>query len=207
MKAAAGIQAEQIEELLPQTQCRMCGFDGCKPYAEAVAAGRSGINRCPPGGDETIRELARLTGIPYEPLDPDCGAPTQPAIAVIDEAVCIGCTLCIQACPVDAIVGASKRMHTVIAGECAGCGLCVPPCPVDCIAMATTAAAPAGAARRERAHHYRTRHIARAARIERERSERQAAERKKAAENRKRATIERAMQRARQRLQDRQTKS
>jgi len=124
-----------IDALLPQTQCRRCGYDGCKPYAEAIAAGDA-INRCPPGGDAVIVALSILTGRPAVPLDPAHGVNMAFAIARIDEAWCIGCTLCIDACPVDAIVGAAKRMHTVLPALCTGCELCLPPCPVDCIDMA-----------------------------------------------------------------------
>lgn len=127
--------ADDIDRLLPQTQCERCGYAGCRPYAEAIAGGRADINRCPPGGDAVIAALAELLGREPRPLDKECGAPMEPAVAVIDEAVCIGCTRCIQACPVDAIVGAAKQMHTVIASECSGCELCLPPCPVDCIDM------------------------------------------------------------------------
>jgi len=129
--------ADRIEALLPQTQCRRCGYAACRPYAEAVAAGTAGINRCPPGGDETVVALAALTGSPVGPIDPTCGEPGPLHIARIEEGACIGCTLCIAACPVDAIVGAPKRMHAVLASACTGCGLCVPPCPVDCIVMET----------------------------------------------------------------------
>ncbi|HEY2817795.1 MAG TPA: RnfABCDGE type electron transport complex subunit B [Casimicrobiaceae bacterium] len=131
--------ADRIEALLPQTQCRRCGYAACRPYAEAVAGGTANINRCPPGGDETIVAIAALTGSPVEPIEPTCGEAGPLQIARIDEAACIGCTLCIAACPVDAIVGASKRMHAVLASACTGCGLCVPPCPVDCIVMETVA--------------------------------------------------------------------
>src|SRR5262245_26583687 len=127
--------AQRIDAVLPQTQCTQCGYAGCKPYALAVAAGEAAINRCPPGGDDVIRKIARLTARPYLPLDETCGIHKPRQIAVIDEARCIGCTLCIQACPVDAIVGAPKLMHTVIDAECTGCELCLPPCPVDCIAL------------------------------------------------------------------------
>jgi len=126
--------ADRIDAMLPQTQCRRCGYDACRPYAEAVANGAP-IDRCPPGGDVAIAWLAALTGQPVVPLDPACGEPGPLRVARIDEATCIGCTLCIDACPVDAIVGAAKRMHTVLAAVCTGCELCVAPCPVDCISM------------------------------------------------------------------------
>ncbi len=126
----------RINDLLPQTQCRRCTFEGCKPYATAIARGEAGINQCPPGGDETARALAALLMREPQPVDPKFGImPAQPAVAWIDEPACIGCAKCIQACPVDAIVGAAKFMHTVIASECTGCELCIPPCPVDCIEM------------------------------------------------------------------------
>ncbi|MBS0432505.1 MAG: RnfABCDGE type electron transport complex subunit B [Proteobacteria bacterium] len=127
--------AARIDAVLPQTQCTRCGYPACRPYAEAVAHGEAAINRCPPGGDAGVRALAALTGRPVLPLDPQCGAEMPPAVAVIDEDACIGCTKCIAACPVDAIVGAAKLMHTVIPQFCTGCELCIPPCPVDCIAM------------------------------------------------------------------------
>lgn len=127
--------AGRIDAVLPQTQCRQCGYDGCRPYAEAIAALDAGIDRCPPGGDAGIAKLSAVTGRPVVPLDPSRGVPKPLALAVIDEALCIGCTLCIAACPVDAIVGAAKRMHDVVADLCTGCELCVPRCPVDCIAM------------------------------------------------------------------------
>jgi len=126
---------EQIDALLPQTQCTQCGYQGCLPYAQAIAEQGEAINRCPPGGQEGIKALAQLLSRPEPELDTTCGPHTALYLAVIDEAHCIGCTLCIQACPVDAIVGANKLMHTVIADQCTGCGLCVPPCPVDCIDM------------------------------------------------------------------------
>ncbi len=131
--------ATRIDAALPQTQCRRCGYEGCRPYAEAIARGEVGINRCPPGGAEGVRTLARITGRPVVPLDPECGEEAPPRVAFIDEDVCIGCTKCIQACPVDAIVGANKLMHTVVADLCTGCELCVAPCPVDCIAMLPSA--------------------------------------------------------------------
>lgn len=126
---------DQIDRILPQTQCAQCGFPGCRPYAEAIAAGEADINQCPPGGEAGIRALADLLGREPKPLNPENGEEKQAAVALIDENVCIGCTLCIQACPVDAILGASKQMHTVIEAECTGCELCLPPCPVDCIDM------------------------------------------------------------------------
>lgn len=126
---------EKIDAVLPQTQCGQCGFPGCKPYAEAIAAGDADINQCPPGGEEGVRKLAELLGADPKPLNPKHGTQKPKAVAFIDERLCIGCTLCIQACPVDAIVGAAKHMHTVIASECTGCELCVAPCPVDCISM------------------------------------------------------------------------
>ncbi|MBE0483498.1 MAG: electron transport complex subunit RsxB [Bacterioplanes sp.] len=126
---------DQINQLLPQTQCGQCSYPGCKPYAEAIANGEK-INKCPPGGESTIQALADLLGVEPEPLDAEHGAEKAvPTVAFIREDECIGCTKCIQACPVDAILGAAKQMHTVIADECTGCDLCVEPCPVDCIDM------------------------------------------------------------------------
>jgi len=126
---------DQINALLPQTQCGKCGYQGCRPYAEAMAAGAADINRCPPGGEEGILALANFMGVEPKPLDPGCGEHKARAVAVIVEADCIGCAKCLSACPVDAILGAAKQMHTVIASECTGCELCIAPCPVDCIAM------------------------------------------------------------------------
>jgi len=127
---------DRIDALLPQTQCGQCGHPGCRPYAEAMAADEEDINRCPPGGEATIIALADLLGKEPKPLDPEAGEEKpEPTVAVIDENICIGCTLCIQACPVDAILGAAKLMHTVIEDECTGCELCIPPCPVECITM------------------------------------------------------------------------
>ena len=126
---------DQIEAVLPQTQCGQCNYPGCRPYAEAIASGEADINQCPPGGEAGIIALADLLGVESKPLNPDNGKEKPKALAVIDETVCIGCTLCIQACPVDAILGASRFMHTVIQTECTGCELCLPPCPVDCIDM------------------------------------------------------------------------
>jgi len=126
---------EEINKILPQTQCGQCGFAGCHPYAEAIAERSADINRCPPGGERNIRRLADLLGVEFKPLSDEVAEPKPKSLAVIEESLCIGCTLCIQACPVDAILGASKQMHTVIASECTGCELCLPPCPVDCIRM------------------------------------------------------------------------
>lgn len=127
---------EQIDALLPQTQCGQCSYPGCRPYDEAIASGEEKINKCPPGGESTIAAIADLLGVDPEPLDAEHGTEKDvPLVAVIREEECIGCTKCIQACPVDAILGAAKQMHTVIADECTGCDLCVEPCPVDCIDM------------------------------------------------------------------------
>ncbi|MFM8339691.1 MAG: electron transport complex subunit RsxB [Fluviibacter sp.] len=130
---------EKIDSILPQTQCGQCGFPGCKPYAEAIASGAADINQCPPGGDENIHKLAELLGKEYKPLSEEHGVEKPKQVAIIDENICIGCTLCIQACPVDAIVGAAKQMHTIAEDLCTGCELCVPPCPVECISMVTVA--------------------------------------------------------------------
>ena len=126
---------EKIEAILPQTQCGQCSYPGCKPYAEAIAKGEADINQCPPGGEEGVKKLADLLGVEPKSLDESHGTPKPKSVAFIDEQICIGCTLCIQACPVDAIAGAAKQMHTIIASECTGCELCLPPCPVDCISM------------------------------------------------------------------------
>jgi electron transport complex protein RnfB len=126
---------EQIDDLLPQTQCTQCGFAGCLPYAEAIAGGEAGIDRCPPGGDAGIAALAALLDRAIVPLDASRGPHRPHRVAVIDEAECIGCAKCLKACPTDAIIGANKLMHSVIAALCTGCDLCIPPCPVDCIQM------------------------------------------------------------------------
>jgi Na+-translocating ferredoxin:NAD+ oxidoreductase subunit B len=130
---------DQIDALLPQTQCQRCGYTACRPYAKAIAEGLAAINRCPPGGRAGIAKLAAVTGQPQIPLDPKCGAEGPLQRAVIDATRCIGCTLCIAACPVDAIVGGFKFLHEVIDDDCTGCGLCLPPCPVDCITMISPA--------------------------------------------------------------------
>lgn len=127
--------ADRIDDLLPQTQCGQCGYPGCRPYAEAIANRHADINQCPPGGMRGVRALAELLGRDATALNPANGIEKTRAIALIDEAVCIGCTKCIQACPVDAIIGAAKLMHTILTDECTGCELCIPPCPVDCITL------------------------------------------------------------------------
>ncbi len=172
-------QVDAIDALLPQTQCTRCGFQGCRPYAEALALGTTEINRCPPGGAATIEALAQLLARPVLPLDPACGVQTPPRVAFIDEQLCIGCARCLPPCPVDAIVGAQRQTHTVIDALCTGCELCIAPCPVDCITLIPRPAAappepPADANRsRWQAHQDRARRraAARAARIaERKRS-------------------------------------
>ena len=163
--AAAGI-ASTLLDTLPQTQCRRCGYDDCRRYAEAIADGDAAIDRCPPGGAEGIARLALIVGQPVVPLDAECGRESPRLLAVVDEAWCIGCALCLKACPVDAIVGAPKQMHVVIESLCTGCELCLPVCPVDCIALvgnsgartgwnAWSAAQAATARSRYAAHEYR----------------------------------------------------
>ena len=161
---SASSLTDRIDALLPQTQCTKCGYDGCRPYADAIAAGAAAINRCPPGGEDGVAALAALLHTPPLALDTSRGQSGPLMVAVIDEAHCIGCTLCIAACPVDAIVGANKRMHTVLDDQCTGCDLCVAPCPVDCIAMVPAARAWTPADARQA----RERHGARAARLQRE---------------------------------------
>lgn len=163
--------ADRIEDLLPQTQCTKCGYPACRPYAEAVASGEANYNQCPPGGAEGIARLAALLGKPVIPLNSANGVERPRPLAVIDEQVCIGCTLCMQACPVDAIVGAPKQMHTVIAELCTGCDLCVPPCPVDCIALPPVTGEATGwdAWSQAQADAARERHDRREARLARER--------------------------------------
>lgn len=137
--------AARIDGLLPQTQCRRCGFDACRPYADALARGETELNRCPPGGAALVAELAVLLDRPPLPLDPACGTEGPPRVAWIDEPACIGCARCLPPCPTDAIIGARKRMHTILAADCSGCELCVPACPVDCIHMVPAPGLPAEA--------------------------------------------------------------
>ncbi|MGE5625911.1 MAG: RnfABCDGE type electron transport complex subunit B [Bacillota bacterium] len=127
--------ADKIDALLPQTQCTRCGYLDCRAYAEALACHETSLNRCPPGGDETIAALATVLNVPAKPMDPAVGMFALGTVAFIEEPLCIGCTKCIAACPVDAITGAQKQIHTVIEALCTGCGLCLPPCPVDCIRL------------------------------------------------------------------------
>ncbi len=191
----------RIDALLPQTQCRQCGYAGCRPYAEAIAAGRAGTNQCPPGGDDAARELAQMLGVPFKPVDPRFGAIKPPALAVIDEALCIGCTLCIRACPVDAIVGAAQLMHTVVSRDCTGCELCLPPCPVDCIRMVRAPRHLDRTARIFAAERARQRFEGREQRLQRER---RAALGAPAPDiGAKERAIQRALERARQRLAQR----
>lgn len=210
--------ADAIDALLPQTQCTRCGYPDCRRYAEAIATGQADINRCPPGGAEGVQRLAALTGRPALPLDAACGAEGPVLRAVIDEAWCIGCTLCITACPVDCIVGAPKQMHTVVAGQCTGCELCVPACPVDCITLVNVSGEHTGwqawtPAQADEARERHAFHRLRTERAQRENEARLAAKAQAkladlpaasrltdpAALDRKRAVIEAALARARQR--------
>ena len=161
---------EQLNNALPQTQCTRCGYPDCQRYAEAIALGEADINQCPPGGTEGVERLALLTGKPVTPLNPDNGLEGPRTIAIIDEAWCIGCTLCIAVCPTDAIVGANKRMHTVVEDYCTGCELCIPACPVDCISLEPIDVSLSGWASwpQALADEARQRYEARTARLERE---------------------------------------
>ena len=211
--------ADRIEDLLPQTQCTKCGYPACRPYAEAIAAGNASYNQCPPGGAEGIARIAELLGKPVIPINPVHGLERERPVAVIDESACIGCTLCIQACPVDAIVGAAKQMHTVIASLCTGCDLCVPPCPVDCIDMQAATPGRTGWAAWSQADAdaARARHDARTSRLQREKQENDArlaakalaklaevdasnaqTDAERAEKERKRAIIQAAIERSRQ---------
>ncbi|KQR90393.1 ferredoxin [Burkholderia sp. Leaf177] len=181
--------ADPIEDLLPQTQCTKCGYPACRPYAEAIATGVANYNQCPPGGEEGVARLAGLLGKPVIPLNPENGMERPRPLAFIDENLCIGCTLCLQACPVDAIVGAAKQMHTIIPERCTGCDLCVPPCPVDCIAMIPVTGDKTGwdAWSQPQADAARVRHDQHVARLARERDAAEARKAARAAASAKRA--------------------
>lgn len=184
--------ADQLEDLLPQTQCTKCGYPACRPYAEAMARGEAEINQCPPGGMEGVRRLAAATGRPVIPINPANGLERPRPVAFIDESLCIGCTLCIQACPVDAIMGAAKQMHTILPSLCTGCDLCVAPCPVDCIAMIPVTGERTGwdAWSEQDADAARERHDFRTARLQREREENDARLAAKAVEKMRAVTAE-----------------
>lgn len=219
MVDSAKTLADRIEDLLPQTQCTKCGYPACRPYAEAIAEGTAAHNQCPPGGAEGIARIAALLGKRVIPLNPVNGVERERPVAVIDESACIGCTLCIQACPVDAIVGAAKQMHTVIPSLCTGCDLCVPPCPVDCIDVHAITPGRTGWAAwsQAEADAARIRHDARTLRLQREKQENDArlaakalaklaevdastaqTETERVEKERKRAIIQAAIERARQ---------
>ena len=209
--------ADRLEDLLPQTQCTKCGYPACRPYAEAMADGSASYNQCPPGGAEGVARLAHVLGKPVMPINPVNGFERERPVALIDEQLCIGCTLCIQACPVDAIVGAAKQMHTVLRALCTGCDLCVAPCPVDCITMVDITPGKTGwdAWTQQQADDARARHDFRAQRLKREKEENEArlaakaaaklkelenediSEEQKAEQARKKAIIQAAIERAR----------
>ena len=184
--------ADQIEDRLPQTQCTKCGYAGCRPYAEAIADGTADINQCPPGGIEGVARLAGLLNRKVIPINPANGVERPRPVAFIDEALCIGCTLCIQACPVDAILGAAKQMHTILPSLCTGCDLCVAPCPVDCISMMPVTGERTGwdAWSQEQADAARSRHDFRTMRLARERRENDARLAAKAVAKMKEVTAE-----------------
>ena len=210
--------ADQIDALLPQTQCTRCGYPDCRAYAQAIAEGQTEINRCPPGGAEGVVRLAALTGRAALPLDETCGTEGPLTVAIIDEQWCIGCTLCVSACPVDCIIGAHKQMHTVLEAACTGCELCLPVCPVDCISLEVVSGERTGwqAWTPEQARQGRERYASRQARGVREQQEHEARQEAKAQEklahladisritdpvqlDKKRAVIEAVLARARAR--------
>ena len=183
--------ADQIEDLLPQTQCTKCGYPACRPYAEAIARGDAEINQCPPGGIEGVRRLSSVTGRPVIPINPANGIERARPVAFIDESLCIGCTLCIQACPVDAIMGAAKQMHTILPSQSTGCDLCVAPCPVDCISMLPVTNETGWAAGSQpAADAARARHDFRSERLRREKEENDARLAAKALEKMREVTLE-----------------
>ncbi len=186
--------ADLIEDQLPQTQCTKCGYPACRPYAEAIARGEAEINQCPPGGIEGVRRLSNVTGRAVIPINPANGVERARPVAFIDESLCIGCTLCIQACPVDAITGAAKQMHTILPSLCTGCDLCVAPCPVDCISMVPVTGERTGwdAWSQEAADAARGRHDFRSGRLRREKEENDARLAAKALEKMRAVTAEAA---------------
>lgn len=201
------ILIQNIDAILPQTQCTQCGFPDCKSYATAIVEGDADINQCPPGDQVGVRQLAALLDVEAKPLDPSYGVPKPKVVALIDEDLCIGCTFCIRACPVDAIAGAAKQMHTVITAECTGCELCVAPCPMDCIQIGPAQAGADDDAKLNAANVARERHQFRLHRLERDKRELVARYNKKASakqvvqttvsdEARKKATIQAVLKRA-----------
>ena len=202
---------ERIDAILPQTQCGQCGFDGCKPYATAIAEGRADINQCPPGDNAGVQKLAAILNIAPKPLDTTYGHPKPKAVAVVDESQCIGCTFCLRACPVDAIVGAAKQMHTVLSEACTGCERCIAPCPMDCISMQEVAepATPESqqqlADRARERYHFRLQRLARdqqthANKLQQKRVTASAAQTAQDMPASKQAIIQAAMERARAKL-------
>lgn len=202
---------ERIDAILPQTQCGQCGFDGCKPYATAIAEGRADINQCPPGDNAGVQKLAAILNIAPKPLDTTYGHPKPKAVAVVDESQCIGCTFCLRACPVDAIVGAAKQMHTVLSEACTGCERCIAPCPMDCISMqevaepATPVIQQQLADRARERYHFRLQRLARdqqthAKKLQQKRVTASAAQTAQDTPASKQAIIQAAMERARAKL-------